>query len=52
MINAYKTSVRTPEGITLLLRPRCRWKDNIKMNLKEIGCEVVSGIHLAQEWVL
>jgi hypothetical protein len=23
-----------------------RWKDNIKMNVKEIGCENVDSIHL------
>jgi len=24
-------------------RPRLRWKDNIKMNLKEVGCGVWKG---------
>jgi hypothetical protein len=32
-------------------RPMYRWKDNIKMDLKEIGHEVVDWIHLAQDWV-
>jgi hypothetical protein len=25
------------------------WEDNIKMDLEEIGCEVVDWIHLAQD---
>jgi hypothetical protein len=29
--------VRNPKGKRPLGRPRCRWKDNIKSNLKEIG---------------
>jgi hypothetical protein len=30
-------------------RPRHRWKNNIKMDLKEIGYEFVNCIHLAQD---
>jgi len=26
-----------------------RWEDNIKMGVMEMGCEVVDGIHLAQD---
>jgi hypothetical protein len=29
--------VGKPEGKTTLGRPRSRWKDNIKMDLQEIG---------------
>jgi hypothetical protein len=29
--------VRRPEGRRPLRRPRCRWEDNIKMDLREIG---------------
>jgi len=29
-------------------RPRCRWNENIKMNLKQTGCEDVDYIQLAQ----
>jgi hypothetical protein len=36
MRNAYKISVGIPEGKIQLGRPRYRWEDNIKMNLKEI----------------
>ena len=28
-----------PEGKRLLGRTRCRWEDNIKMNLREVGCD-------------
>jgi hypothetical protein len=28
-------------------RPRCRWADNVGMDLREIGWEVVDWIHLA-----
>jgi hypothetical protein len=30
-------------------RPRHRWQDNIRMNLKEIGWKRVDWIHLAQD---
>jgi hypothetical protein len=33
--NAYKILVRKPEGRSLG-RPRCRWKDNIRMYLREL----------------
>jgi hypothetical protein len=35
--NAYRILVGKPEGKRPLGRPRCRWVDNIKMNLREIG---------------
>jgi hypothetical protein len=37
-----------PEGKRPLGRPRRRWEDNIKMDLREIGLDVVDWIHLAQ----
>jgi hypothetical protein len=33
----YRVFVRKPEGKRLLGRPRCRWEDNIKMDLQEVG---------------
>jgi hypothetical protein len=30
-------------------RPRSRWNDNIKIDLKEVGCEVMDWIELAQD---
>jgi hypothetical protein len=35
--NAYWILVRNPEEKRPLGRPRRRWVDNIKMNLREIG---------------
>jgi hypothetical protein len=35
--NAYKILVGKPEGKRALGRPRRRWVDNIKMDLREIG---------------
>jgi hypothetical protein len=29
--------------------PGCRWEDNIKMNLQEVGCEGMDWIALAQD---
>ena len=29
--------VGKPEGKTPLGRPRCRWEDNIKMDIQEVG---------------
>jgi hypothetical protein len=34
--NAYRVLVGKPEGKRPLGRPRCRWEDNIKMDLREI----------------
>jgi len=31
-----------------LKRPRRRWKDNIKIDIQETGCEVMDWIDLAQ----
>jgi hypothetical protein len=35
--NAYRKLVGRTEGKRPLGRPRCRWADNIKMDLREIG---------------
>jgi hypothetical protein len=35
--NAYSILVGKPEGRRPLGRPRRRWEDNIKMDLREIG---------------
>jgi hypothetical protein len=45
---AYILVVR-PEGRRPLGRPRRRWEDNIKMDLREIGFGDVDWIHLAQD---
>jgi hypothetical protein len=38
-MNAYRILVGKPEGKRPLARPRRRWVDNIKMDLREIGWE-------------
>ena len=40
--------VGKPEGKRLLGRPRHRWEDNIKMDLQEVGFEVMDWIELAR----
>ena len=37
--NAYRVLVGKPEGKRPLGRPRRRWEDNIKINLREVGCD-------------
>jgi hypothetical protein len=40
-MNAYRILMEKPEGKRPLGRRRCRWVDNIKMHLIEIGwCEL------------
>jgi hypothetical protein len=46
--NVYRLLVRKPEGKRPLGRPRRRWIDNMKMDLLEIGLNVVDRIGLAQ----
>jgi hypothetical protein len=47
--NAYRIMVENPEGKRPLGRPRRRWVDNIKMDLREIGWGGVDWIDLAQD---
>jgi hypothetical protein len=46
---AYNILVGKPERRRPLGRPRSRWEDNIKMDIGEIGSEVVDWINLAQD---
>jgi hypothetical protein len=46
--NACKILVGTPVGRRPLERPRCRWMDNIKIDLREIGWDGVDWIDLTQ----
>jgi hypothetical protein len=41
--------VGKPEGRRPLGRPRRRWEDNIRMDLREVGCECVDWMELAQD---
>jgi hypothetical protein len=45
----YRVLVGNPEGKRPLERPRHRWQDGIKMDLREIGWGGVEWIHLAQD---
>jgi hypothetical protein len=45
--NVYRLLVRKPEGKRPLGRPRRRWMYNIKMEILEIGLNVVNWIGLA-----
>jgi hypothetical protein len=46
---AYRALVGKPEGRRPLGRPRRRWEDNIKMNLREVGWGGMDWINLAQD---
>jgi hypothetical protein len=46
---AYNILVGRPEGRRPLGRPRRRWEDNIRMDLREIGFGDVDWIHWAQD---
>jgi hypothetical protein len=46
---AYNILVGRPEGRRPLGRPRRRWEDNIKMDLRELGFGDVDWIHWAQD---
>jgi len=45
----YRVLVGKPGGKRPLGRPRCRWEDNIKMGLQEVGCGGMDWIELAQD---
>jgi hypothetical protein len=47
----YKVLVGRPEGKRTLGRPRRRWEDNIKMNLRKTGIIGVNWIWLAWDRV-
>jgi hypothetical protein len=45
----YRVLVRKPEGKRPLGRPGRKWEDNIKMDLREVGCGGMDWIELAQD---
>ncbi|KAJ4439937.1 hypothetical protein ANN_08068 [Periplaneta americana] len=47
--NAYRVLVGRPEGKRPLGRPRRKWEDNIKMDLREVGYDDRDWINLAQD---
>ena len=47
--SVHKVLVGKPEGKTPLGRPRCRWEDNIKIDLEEVGRGWGDWMELAQD---
>jgi hypothetical protein len=47
----YRVLVGRPEGKRPLGRPRRRWEDDIKLDLREIGIDGANWIQLAQDRV-
>jgi hypothetical protein len=45
----YRVLVGKPEGRRPLERPRRRWEDNIRMDLRGLGCGCVDWMELAQD---
>ena len=45
----YRVLVGKPEGRKPLERPRRRWEDNIRMDLREVECGCVDWMELAQD---
>jgi hypothetical protein len=46
---AYMILVGKPEGKRPLLRPRCRWVDNIKIDVRETEWDGMDWIDLAKD---
>ena len=51
-INYLKLLTSKPTGKRSLGRPRRRWKDNIRLDLKEIGINTKNWIDSAQEGII
>jgi hypothetical protein len=49
MRNAYKTLVIRYKGNRPFGRPRRKWEDNIRMDIKEVVWEDVDRMHMAQD---
>jgi hypothetical protein len=47
----YRVLVGRPERKRPLVRPRCRWEDNIKMDIREIEIDGAIWIRLARDKV-
>ena len=45
----YRVLVGKPEGKRQVRRPRCRWEDNIKMDLQKVECGGIDLIYLDQD---
>jgi DNA-binding transcriptional regulator PaaX len=49
--DVYRVLIMRPKGKRLLGRPRHRWENNIKMDVREIGFDGANWIQLAQDRV-
>jgi hypothetical protein len=49
MRNAYNILFGKLEGKRPLRRPKHKWEDNVRMDLREIGWEGVDWMHLAED---
>jgi hypothetical protein len=47
--NAYRILVAKPEGKRPLGKPRRKWVNNIKMDLRETVCDCIDWLYLAQD---
>ena len=47
--SGHRVLVGKPEGKRPLRKSRRRWEDNIKTDLREVGCEGMDWIDLAQD---
>jgi hypothetical protein len=47
--NVYRVLMGKPEGKRPIGRPRRRWEDGIRMDLREIGCRSIDWIQMAQD---
>jgi hypothetical protein len=50
-IGVHSVLVGRPEDKRPLGRPRCRWENNIKLDLRKIGIDGANWIRLAQDRV-
>ena len=50
-INAYRVLVGIPEGKKILGRPRLRFEDNVKMDLRDVDFNAEEWLDLAQDRV-
>jgi hypothetical protein len=48
--NAYRILLGKPERKRPLGRPRRKWVNNVRMDLREIGWDGMDWIDLAQDW--
>jgi hypothetical protein len=46
--NGYEILVGKRDGKRQLVRSLCRWEDNIKMKLRETGCETLDWVPLGR----